>query len=205
MDFSLGMTMTNQDDPTKAATVSGASDERLVLLALKDDRYYEVIVERYEWKLRRYVIRFIHCSEADAQDIIQDVFINAYRNLNGFDTNLKFSSWLYRIAHNEAVSHLRRISARPTVAVDDDQFDALASELNTETEIGKQMEGAMLRTAIGRLDEKYRDVIVLRYLEEKSYEEISDILRKPSGSVSSLITRAKRMLVKELEKEGIIS
>lgn len=205
MDFSLGMTMTNLDDPTKATTVSDVADEQLVPLALNDDHYYEVIVERYEKKLRRYVVRFIHCSEADAQDIIQDVFINAYRNLNGFDTGLKFSSWLYRIAHNEAVSHLRRISARPTVAVDDDQFEALASELNTEAEVGKKMEGIKLRSAIARLDGKYRDVIVLRYLEEKSYDEISDILRKPPGSVSSLITRAKRILVKELEKESITS
>lgn len=206
MDFSLGTIMTNQDDYTsEAAKASDVADEQLVALALKDDRYYEIIVERYEPKLRRYVLRFIHCSEADAQDIIQDVFINAYRNLNGFDTDLKFSSWLYRIAHNEAVSHLRRISGRPTVIMEDETFEALASELNTETEVGNKLEGMKLRTAIGRLDEKYRDVIVLRYLEEKSYEEISDILRKPSGSVSSLITRAKRILLKELKKENITS
>jgi RNA polymerase sigma-70 factor (ECF subfamily) len=197
--------MINQDNSIKeAAKASDAADEQLVVLALKDDRYYEIIVERYEPKLRRYVPRFIHCSDADAQDIIQDVFINAYRNLNGFDTDLKFSSWLYRIAHNEAVSHLRRLSARPTIIMEDETFEALASELNTETEVGNKLEGIKLHAAIGRLDEKYRDVIVLRYLEEKSYDEISDILRKPSGSVSSLITRAKRILLKELKKNAII-
>jgi RNA polymerase sigma-70 factor (ECF subfamily) len=206
MDLCLGTIMTNQDNSTsEAVRVSLATDEQLVVLALKDDRYYEIIVERYESKLRRYVLRFIRCSEEDAQDIIQDVFINAYRNLNGFDADLKFSSWLYRIAHNEAVSHLRRISARPTVIMEGEKFEALASELNTEVEVGNKIEGIKLRAAIGRLDEKYRDVIVLRYLEEKSYEEVSDILQKPSGSVSSLIARAKRILLKELEKENITS
>ncbi len=176
------------------SNASGATDEALVSLALVDDRYFEVLVERYERKLQHYIMRFINCSAQDAQDIIQDVFINAYRNLNGFDTSLKFSSWIYRIAHNQAVNHLRRITARPTVIMDDEAFDALASELNVEHDVGKNMEHAALRAAIGRLDEKYREVIVLRYLEGKSYDEISDILRKPRGSVSSLITRAKKLL-----------
>ncbi len=190
------ITMMAVDDGERAenSNASGATDETLVSLALIDDRYFEVLVERYERKLQHYIMRFINCSEQDAQDIIQDVFINAYRNLNGFDTGLKFSSWIYRIAHNQAVNHLRRIAARPTVIMDDEAFDALASELNVEHDVGKNMEHAALRAAIGRLDEKYREVIVLRYLEGKSYDEISDILRKPRGSVSSLITRAKKLL-----------
>ncbi len=200
MDFPLAIIMTNHDHSIdEAADISATADERLVALALKNDRYYEVIVERYEKKLERYILRFINCSVEDAQDIIQEVFIKAYRNLNGFDTTLKFSSWLYRIAHNEAVNHLRRISVRPTVIMEEDDLEAFASELNTEVEVGKKMESAKLHVAIGRLDEKYRDVIVLRYLEEKSYEEISDILRKPPGSVSSLIVRAKRVLLKDIK------
>lgn len=192
--------MVDQNYPIEGvADLSATTDEQLVLSALKDDRYFEAIVERYEAKLQRYIVRFINCSAADAEDIIQDVFVNAYRNLNGFDTSLKFSSWIYRIAHNEAVNHLRRITARPAIVMDDEKFEALASELNVEHEVGRSMERERIRAAIGRLDEKYREAIVLRYLEDKSYEEISDILRKPLGSVSSLITRAKRILMKEAE------
>ena len=206
MDLSFAISMNDQNNSiSEAADTSEAADERLVVLALEDDRYYEIVVDRYEEKLQRYILRFIHCSAEDAQDIVQEVFINAYRNLNGFDAGLKFSSWIYRIAHNEAVNHLRRISARPTVVLDDEKFEALASELNTEAEVGRKMESMALRIAIGRLDGKYREVVVLRYLEEKSYEEISDILRKSPGRVSSLITRAKRLLLKEVEKEGLIS
>jgi RNA polymerase sigma-70 factor (ECF subfamily) len=190
------------DEHFDAKEIAETTDERLVALALRDDQYFEILVERYEEKLQRYIIRFINCSRQDAQDIMQQSFINAYRNLNGFDAELKFSSWLYRIAHNESVNHLRHISARPTVIMEQDSFEALASELNMENELGRKMENAKLGRAIARLDPKYRDVIVLRHLEDKSYDEISDILKKPPGSVSSLLTRAKRLLVKEIEKDN---
>lgn len=198
MDFSL-VNMMNHDNAIGAISAD-AADEKLVALAATDDRYFEILVERYEAKLQRYIMRFINCNVQDAQDIVQDVFINAYRNLNGFDTGLKFSSWLYRIAHNQAVSHVRRAVARPTVILEVENLEALASEINVENELHRKMDDALLREAVNRLDAKYKDVIVLRYFEDKDYEEISDILRKPSGSVSSLITRAKRLLLKEMQK-----
>ncbi len=205
MDFSFAMMMNNRDidDTLETETLAALADEKIVAEAITDDRYFEILVERYESKLRRYVMRFINCSVADAQDIVQEVFINAYRNLNGFDTDLKFSSWVYRIAHNEAVSHVRRSNVRPAVIMEDEKFAALASEINMEHELGRKMDDAKLREAVNRLDEKYKEVIVLRYFEDKSYEEISDILRRPSGSVSSLITRAKRLLLKDVEKNHV--
>ena len=189
-------------DHTIGEVGADTADEKLVALASTDDRYFEMLVERYEVKLQRYIMRFINCNAEDAQDIVQEVFINAYRNLNGFDTDLKFSSWLYRIAHNQAVSHVRRVAVRPTVILEDEKLEALASEINVENELHRKMDDALLREAVNRLDAKYKDVIVLRYFEEKNYEEISDILRKPSGSVSSLITRAKRLLLKEIQYNG---
>ncbi|HUZ92704.1 MAG TPA: sigma-70 family RNA polymerase sigma factor [Candidatus Paceibacterota bacterium] len=202
MDF--GFIMTNQDDAIgEGIRDADASDEKIAVLAVADDRYFEILMERYEEKLRRYVMRFINCSVHDAQDIVQETFIDAYRNLNGFNADLKFSSWIYRIAHNEAVSHVRHGAARPTVAMEDEKLETLASEINVEGELEKKMDDAKLREAINRLDAKYKEVIVLRYFEEKSYEEISDILRKPAGSVSSLVVRAKRLLLKEIGKNGV--
>ena len=198
MDLSF-VNMMNHDNAI-GETGADTTDEKLVALATTDDRYFEILVDRYEAKLQRYIMRFINCSVQDAQDIVQEVFINAYRNLNGFDTSLKFSSWLYRIAHNQAVSHVRRAAVRPTVILEAENLEALASEINVENELHRKMDDALLRTAVNRLDAKYKDVIVLRYFEDKNYEEISDILRKPSGSVSSLITRAKRLLLKEIQK-----
>ncbi len=198
MDFSL-VNMMNHDNAIGEAR-AGNTDEKLATLAVADDRYFEILVERYETKLQRYIMRFINCNIQDAQDIVQEVFINAYRNLNGFDTGLRFSSWLYRIAHNQAVSHVRRVAARPAGILEDEKLEALASEITVENELHRKMDDALLREAVNRLDAKYKDVIVLRYFEEKNYDEISDILRKPSGSVSSLITRAKRLLLKEIQK-----
>jgi RNA polymerase sigma-70 factor, ECF subfamily len=200
MDTSLSI-MTNYHNAREGAHADIA-DEKLATLATADDRYFEILVERYETKLRRYVMRFINCSTEDAQDIIQEVFINAYRNLNGFDAHLKFSSWLYRIAHNEAVNHLRHVAARPSVILEDEKLEALASEISIEHELVRKMDDAALRDAVNRLDAKYKEVLVLRYFEDKNYDEISDILRKPSGSVSSLITRAKRSLLKEVQKDN---
>ncbi len=191
--------MAYNDNATEESRTESA-DEALVPLAIADDRYFGILVERYETRLRRYIMRFINCSPEDAEDIVQDTFINVYRNLNGFDTDLKFSSWLYRIAHNEAVSHLRRITARPATPWEDDKLEALASDADVERELHRKMDGTIIRAAVDRLDAKYKEALVLRYFEDKSYEEISDILQKPTGSVSSLITRAKRLLVKELKK-----
>src|SRR5665213_2558213 len=154
MDFSL-VNMMNNDNAIGEARADTA-DEKLVALAATDDRYFEILVERYEAKLQRYIMRFINCNVQDSQDIVQGVFINAYRNLNGFDTGLKFSSWLYRIAHNQAVSHVRRAVARPTVILEVEKLEALASEINVENELHRKMDDALLREAVNRLDAKYK-------------------------------------------------
>jgi RNA polymerase sigma-70 factor (ECF subfamily) len=175
------------------------SDEKLAELSAKDDKYYEQLVERYEGKLQKYIIRFIGCSLEDAQDIVQEVFISAYRNLNGFDSSLKFSSWIYRIAHNQAVNHFRHTKSHPAMAMEDDKLEMFPSEQDLDKELGQKMDHSRLLAAIDRLDDKYKDVLILRYMEEKDYTEISDILKKPTGTISSLISRAKKMLMKEVE------
>ena len=100
------------------------------------------------------------------------------------------------------MSHLRRITARPSAPWDDEKLEALASDADIERELHRTMDNAAVRAAVDRLDAKYREALVLRYFEDKSYEEISDILRKPKGSVSSLITRAKRLLVDTVKETG---
>lgn len=179
------------------------SDEKLVELTLQDEKHYEEIVERYESKLQRYIVRFIGCSMEDSQDIVQEVFISAYRNLNGFDQDLKFSSWIYRIAHNQAVNHFRRTKSRPATVMEDEKLELFASEQNMEKELGKKMDHSKLLAVIDRLDDKYKEVLILRYMEEKDYLEISDILKKPVGTISSLISRAKKSLLDEIDSDNI--
>ncbi|MDD4531253.1 MAG: RNA polymerase sigma factor [Candidatus Pacebacteria bacterium] len=177
-----------------------SSDEQIVSLILKGEKEsYREIIRRYEDKLSRYLHKFISDTD-DVEDILQVVFIKAYKNLYGFDISKKFSSWIYRIAHNEAVNHLKRRRNKGRVALDDVEYKLIdeKSDIGTEADrkfLKKDMEGV-----IGKLDLKYREPIVLFYLEEMSYEEISDVLRIPKNTVGTLILRGKKMIKDNLEE-----
>ena len=178
------------------------TDEELVALTIQNKQRYLYLMQRYEQKLIRYVQRIILCSREDAEDVVQETFIKTYEHLNDFDTSLKFSSWIYRIAHNEAINALRKISRLPlTPRTEEEHFflENIADSANLEEEMLKKMESESVRAALSTISEKYREVLILKFLEDKSYEEISDILKKPVGTVGTLINRAKVKLREELQ------
>ena len=185
--------------PEKAAT-----DEALVQETLQNKESFSYLIERYEPKLRRYLRRITNVSDADLDDLLQDTFIKAYQNLNAFDASFPFSSWMYRIARNTAVSEYRRRSARPESLVLDN--DDVALQIADETDIEKEVLGGELAGAISeaipKLRDDYQEGIILRFFEEKSYDEISDIMMKPPGSVATLLNRAKKELKRHLIEEG---
>lgn len=180
-----------------------ATDEELVAKTLKNPDAYALIVERYEEKLLRYIMRISRGTIEDAEDVLQDVFLSAYKNLNDFDQELRFSSWVYRIAHNKVISHFRKVTARPrttTYEGDSQLLNVLASEENIHNDLEKKYTAQEVRDVIDRLDERYREVLVLKFLEEKDYKEISDILEKPMGTVATLISRAKKQFKEKTEQ-----
>ena len=120
------------------------SDEKLVELSIGDDKYYEQLVERYEGKLQKYIIRFIGCNLEDAEDIVQEVFINAYRNLTVSTQISNSSSWIYRIAHNQAVNHFRHTKSHPSTAMEDDKLEVFPSEQDIEKELGQKMDHSQI-------------------------------------------------------------
>ena len=164
------------------ATYSEKKDEELVGLVLRQKENYKYLMRRYENKLKKYIIRLSGIKEEDAEDILQNVFIKAYQNLNDFDKNLKFSSWIYRIAHNETVTYLRRSSARPKT-IDPEKSSIIIglteSDLDMVSDLDKKFTAEKITEIINLLDKKYQDVLVLKYMEDKDYREISDILKKP--------------------------
>ena len=182
------------------------SDNEIVKLTLLNQEIYGEIVGRYHDKLLRY-IKSLGCANADdAEDVLQEVFIKAYRNLNDYDISLKLSSWLYRIAHNQTVSFFRKANIRPQpFAKADDMvlLESIRADINLSADLDRQFLETAVEKFLSKLDEKYRRVLVLKYLEEKSYEEISDILEKPLGTVATLLNRAKAKLKKELVLEKI--
>lgn len=183
------------------------SDEELALLVLKNKEYYKHLAKRYESKLMRYIIRLAKINQDDARDILQEVFIKAYVNLNDFDSSLKFSSWIYRITHNEAINFLRKnknkiVNINPEMEA---VLPAIEGDLEIEEKIDEKFFEENIHKIIDKLKNKnFQDVLILKYIEDKNYQEISDILRKPLGTVSTLLNRAKKELKKELLKRGAI-
>lgn len=181
------------------------SDEDLVRLSLKDTEQFGLLVERYAGKLRAYVRRIGINGTEDGEDVVQETFLKAYENLNDFDTDLSFSSWVYRIAHNQAMTFFRRRKARPEghrADLSEDDLDRLAGDADVFTEAARSYDAAKLRTILSELPQDQYEIILLRFFEHKSYDEISDILSLPPGTVANRISRAKDRLKRIMTTNG---
>jgi RNA polymerase sigma-70 factor (ECF subfamily) len=185
------------------------SDEEIVEFVKQNKECYVCLMERYGDKIARYIKRISGVNNETCEDILQDVFMKVYVNLNNFKPEMKFSSWMYRIAHNEVINYWRKHKKNKPNNVSIDYHELLKNiikyEYDTEEGVYQKMINSDLRVALDRLDEKYKAVLVLNYLEGKSYQEIADILKKPIGTVGTLISRAKKKVLEELKKEGVTS
>ncbi len=181
------------------------TDEQIVVLTLKNQNYYLYLMKRYEAKLLNYILKISNISREDAEDILQEIFVKTYQNLNDFDLNFKFSNWIYSIAHNTTISTFRKKQARPqTVSWEDkDLNNILKSTLDVENASLQKLTYKHILKIINQLPLKYKDVLILKFVEGKDYREISDILHKPMGTIATLINRAKKSLKQELKKEDI--
>ncbi len=163
-------------------------------------------MQRYERRLLAYISRITNVPGADAEDILQEVFIKAYENLNDFDRDLKFSSWIYRITYNHTISYYRKNKNNlSTISAEESQelLMKMSSDKGIEEVVHQKMLGEKLRFLLLQIDKKYRDVMILRFLEEKDYEEISVILRKPVNTIGVLLSRAKEQMKKILIKNHV--
>jgi len=175
--------------------VKKISDEELVEKVRNEDKeLYIEIVNRYEEKLMRYTTYLISNSDK-ASDVVQDSFIKAYVNLNGFNTKKKFSSWIYRIAHNEAMNAVKKYHKEYPIDKDMD----FASGVDLEDEFNKKQIQEMAQKCLNDIPIKYSEPLMLHFIEDYSYEDISDILRLPMGTVATRINRAKA-LMKNIKK-----
>ena len=182
------------------------SDEEVVTLALKNQDNFVLIINRYKSKLFNYIRRITNVRDEDAEDFLQEIFLKVYLNLNDFDSDLKFSSWIYAIARNQVISNHRRLNARAeghSVSLEDESARKIMSSFNIE----KELDGIYLKENVAKvlysLNEKYREVLILKFLEEKNYQEISDIIKRPMGTVGSLMNKAKSEFRRELIKQQI--
>lgn len=171
------------------------SDEELARLVQNGDKEkFGVLMERYSTKLFRYGRKFIS-GDDNIEDVVQDVFIKTYKNIKSFDTSQKFSPWIYRIAHNTYINAIKKNSLNPMYLFD---FDTLISHTVVEDPIVREREQKEMKEIVDKglsqIEPKYREILVLYYIEELSYKEISDILHIPIGTVGVRIMRAKEIL-----------
>lgn len=172
------------------------------------DDAFRLLVERYERGVYNLLARMLR-DPALAEDLAQETFLRAFGHLSQFDPQYKFSSWLLRIAHNLAIDALRRRGPE-TVSLDADQDGgpALSASIAAPAaedgprRLERQDLAAVLAVAIGRLRLEYRQLVVLRYQEELSYEEIAEVTGLPIGTVKSLLHRARAEMAKTLGGMG---
>jgi len=173
---------------------SKESDEALVERVQSGDvQLYGELVIRYEERLKRYGRKFLQRTE-DIEDIVQDIFIKGFTHIQSFDTKKKFSSWIYRIAHNAFINEMR--TSKRIILSDFFEFDTLFPHIRSrESADDSALQQDMrdqIESMLSRLSVKYREVIILRFIEDLSYKEIADILKIPSQTVGARISRAKK-------------
>lgn len=184
-------------------------DKQLVILCRRgDERAARELVNRFQRPVFSIIYRMVRDREK-AEDLAQETFVRTFNNLDRYDRSYKFSSWLFKIAYNLTVDHLRRkelktisIHGSPD-AVTADQQEATSVTLESTGETAddrlESLELAdQLEEAIGKLREEYRTAILLRHVEGRAYEEIAEIMDIPLGTVKTYIFRARRQLREDL-------
>jgi len=175
--------------------LTSKTDEELAVLSIDNMDAFTALIGRYEQRLSRYIQAIGAKNPEDAEEIVQDVFLKCWKHLKGFDPTLKFSSWVYRIAHNETRSMFRKWKSRGgehVITVDPDDLTHISGNLDIDTSLGTKELRGQIEATLAAMPAKYSEVLFLRYFEDRSYEEIGDILRKPGGTVATLVSRAKK-------------
>lgn len=185
-------------------------DSRWVRQALEgSEEAFGRLLENYQRPVFSIIVRMVRDS-ALAEDLTQETFVKAFRSLSSFDQQRKFSSWLFTIAHNTTIDHLRRKSL-PTIALDasaneeesgDLGFLAVDSGPTPEERTSHHELGRDLEQALVGLRPDYAEILVLRFQEELSYEEISEVTGLPLGTVKTHLHRGRKALAKALRRRG---
>ncbi len=183
-------------------------DTRLVKLALKgDQRAFAEIVDLYKDKIFHLGYRMLS-NRHEAEDVVQETFLRVYKSLDRYDPKQKFSTWIYRIATNLCIDRLRK--RKPSFSLDaelndQDSADGYAlipgDERTPESEYLLTETQQLIHQAIDSLPDKYKTVMILRYLQELSLQEISDVMDMPVTTIKTRVHRGREFLRKKLESK----
>lgn len=162
-----------------------------------DKLAFEEIIINYESLIYNYILRMVNNTEI-ACDITQETFIGAYKNINYFDSNYKFSTWIYKIAKNKVIDETRKKSyqtSRHAISIDEPHIN-ITSKDNTEEDVEYLSLKETLATEIDKLTPKLKSIIILCDIHEMTYREVSEIEKINIGTVKSRLNRARNQLKK---------
>ncbi len=193
------------NSPRQNASASSLEDDKYVVEALSgSENSYSKLVDKYKKPLYFHIRKMIKEVEL-VEDLVQEVFMKAFHNLSSYSNEYAFSTWLYRIATNHTIDYLRKKKLKtlsihePYKTKDGEMEIQLPDEsFSTDQPVIKKERKAIVQHAIQNLPEKYKAVIEMRHMEEKSYQEIAEILDLPLGTVKAHIFRARELLYKAL-------
>lgn len=182
----------------------GLNDDELVgrILAGEED-LFEVLVRRYQSRVLAHVARMVG-NRDDALDLSQEIFLKVFGALDRYNPAYKFSTWLFRIAGNAAIDHLRKRRPRtvPLEVQDADgrvsSLEYKSSDLDPYGELRNVERGSAIARAIAALPAEFRELITLRHFGGLSYEEIADVKQMPLGTVKNKLFRARAVLKERL-------
>jgi RNA polymerase sigma-70 factor (ECF subfamily) len=170
------------------------SDEQLVQLAIKDERIYEVLIDRYRRPLRTFIYsRFVHDND-QLDDIVQESFVRAYYSLNTFNLTMKWKTWLYRIALNLVFTMIKK----PQTLTLEENLNGLESDA-PEKIVENNLRKEKVEEVLGLMDPKYSLVLVMHYQKEQSLEEISKALNMKILQVKSRLEYARKLFAISFE------
>jgi len=177
------------------------TDEELAVLSLKEKENFSEIVNRYASKIQRYIAR-VTGNYQESEDITQEVFFKAYVNIASFNPKLKFSSWLYRIAHNESVNYIKKHYRTKNVELNENIDYGSFDDQKILEKIDANHNSKLIKKALATLSPRDREIVNLVFFEEKSYLEVSDILKISINSVGPTLNRAKNKLKTLVQNES---
>ena len=198
-----------------AATVlqhdfGSTADRDLVATAITGvEGSFEELVRRYQRPISAYVYRMVGNYES-ALDLTQEIFIKVYGSLGRYRPEFKFSTWIYKIAHNSAVDHLRRNSTREQSLIhgtegDNFELPVESGRLTPEQESERKERRVEIEAVVRTLPANYRELIILRHSQDLTYEEIVEVTGLPLGTVKNRLFRAREMMRQQFVEKGITS
>lgn len=163
------------------------TDQEIINLTLNEDKnHFEVLVEKYQRQILAYTARLLNFNQHDAEDAASNAFMKAFINLGSYNPSLKFSSWLYRIAHNESINCIKKNSKHYSF---NPQTSDYLEIINFDFEKPKKED---LEKILNKLNPNDRNLLILFYFEQKSLQEISEILKTTAGSVKTRLNLARK-------------